>query len=599
MKQNRVFIMKWVESLMIAALLFMPFAGKAWAAEVDPAIEKLMPLIGGALVEAGDKHWDGAAKELELFESQWKQLQLPKSALYDNVSSAMAEAKQALKDASAKPDAVYPAVSKLAKATGSFVSDLEKAADKGDGKKAAKTLLPILQQCLNEINQNDWTKAQNTFKQFTNQWAKAENAIRADNDQIYGQIETETTMARVSVQAEPPRSVAATAGINDLIQTINGYVSGSLTVQSPSSGKQTVADGLDMLKKAENSVSSGNASEAAAQMQSFITLWPSVEGVVRTKAPDLYTKVENEMTEALSRLLSNPPRLEESSGLIKSMQLELTPFAEQTSYSAWDAALVLLREGVEALLVLAALVAFLHRTGNSAKQKWIWCGAAAGLVMSGGLAILLNYMIANLAAGSTREMLEGITGLVSVALMLTVSIWLHKKSQVNAWNRYIEKQVGIALASGNLWSLFVVACLSILREGAETTIFYIGMAPSIQPGQLIAGIAGAILVLVVVGYIIVKGSIRLPIRTFFKGATVLIYYLVVKFLGESIHSLQVAGKLSSHVPGFIPSWGWLGVYPTWETSTPQLLVLIFIMIQVLWFGRKGKDNGNPLGSNPA
>ncbi|WP_282941467.1 FTR1 family protein [Paenibacillus sp. RC67] len=598
MKKSKIYLMKWVGWLMIAALLFVPFAGKGWAAEVDPDIEKLMPLIGGALVEAGDQHWSEAAKELDLFEVQWKQIQSPKSALYDNVTSTMAEAKLAIKDASSKPDAVYPAVSKLAKATGSFVSDLEKAADKGDGKKAAKILLPFLQQCLTEISQNDWTKAQNTFKQFTNQWSKAENAIRADNDQIYGQIETKTTMARVSVQADPPRSEAATAGIKDLIQTINDYVNGSLTVQSPVSGKQTVADGLDILQKAEASIGSSKAAEAAVHMQSFITLWPSVEGVVRTKAPDLYTKVENEMTEALSRLLSNPPRTQEASSIIQTMQLELTPFAAQTSYSAWDAGLILLREGVEALLVLAALVAFLHRTGNSSKQKWIWCGAAAGLVMSGGLAVLLNYMIANVASGSTREMLEGITGLVSVLLMLTVGAWLHKKTQVNAWNRYIEKQVGVALASGNLWSLFIVACLSILREGAETTIFYIGMAPSIQLGQLIIGIASAIVILVVLGYIIVKGSIRLPIRTFFQVATLLIYYLVIKFLGESIHSLQVAGKLSSHVPGFIPSWGWLGVYPTWETLVPQLLVLVYILIQVVRYSRKRRENSNPMESNP-
>lgn len=326
--------------------------------------------------------------------------------IYDSVNSAVAEAKQALKDASSKPDAVYPAVSKLAKATGSYVSDLEKTASKGDGKKAAKTLLPILQQCLTGISQNDWSKAQNSFKQFTSQWAKAENAIRADNDQIYGQIETKTTMARVSVQADPPRSEAAAAGNKDLIQTINDYVNGFLSVPAQGTGKQTVADGLLILNKAGASFGSGNAAEAAVHMQSFITLWPSVEGVVRTKATDLYTKVENEMTEALSKLLSNPPRIEEAGSIIQSMQQELSPFAVQTSYSAWDAGLILLREGVEALLVLAALVAFLHKTGNATKQKWIWCGAAAGLIMSGGLAVLLNYMITNVAEGSTCEMLE-------------------------------------------------------------------------------------------------------------------------------------------------------------------------------------------------
>ncbi|UUZ83393.1 FTR1 family protein [Paenibacillus sp. P26] len=234
------------------------------------------------------------------------------------------------------------------------------------------------------------------------------------------------------------------------------------------------------------------------------------------------------------------------------------------------------------------LLAFLHRSGNASKQKWVWGGAGTGLLLSGGLAVLLTYAIAGAATGGTREMLEGITGLASVVMMLTVGAWLHGKSQVKAWNSYIHEQVGSALASGNLWSLFLVAGLAILREGAETTIFYIGIAPSIEPLQLVSGIAGALAVLLLLGFAMVKGSVRLPVRPFFLVATLLIYYLVFKFLGQSIHAPQVAGDLPAHASTKLPALDWLGVYPTWETTVPQLVVLVFIILQMARTERKRK-----------
>jgi high-affinity iron transporter len=272
------------------------------------------------------------------------------------------------------------------------------------------------------------------------------------------------------------------------------------------------------------------------------------------------------MTEATGYLLSSPPKGEAASVVIASMQEELGPFKNSTGYTAWDAALILFREGVEALLVLVALLAFLQRSGNASKQKWVWSGALAGLLASGGLALALTYAFASVAAGHTRETLEGFTGLASVAMMLTVGAWLYGKSQVRAWNQYIHQQVGMALARGNLWSLFLVACLAILREGAETAIFYIGIAPSINPVQLVLGIAGALAVLFLLGYIMVKGSVRLPIRPFFLTATMLIYY----------------------TSPYLPSWSWMGVYPTWESTVPQLAVAVIIVFQTLLIERKMK-----------
>ncbi|NGQ94960.1 FTR1 family iron permease [Brevibacillus sp. SYP-B805] len=575
--------------LLLAALLFLTVGGRSWAAESQPdqAVKQLMPMAGGALVHAGQKDWTQAARDLEQFEAHWKALNAPASALADGVNAALAEAKQALPNAESSPDLAYQAFSNLTKATDAYVAAQESPGSKADGKAAASSLLPVLQQCLDAVHQEQFPKARSAFKRFDSQWSKVEAAIRSDNTGVYGDIETKMSLARIALQAEPPKAEAAAAGITDLMKTIEDYAKGKVHQPSQDAGQHTINDALLLLQKAQEAVRAGQHAAAAEQMQAFIRLWPSVEGAVQTRAPDVYTRIETQMTEAAADLQSSPPKGEAASAVIAAMQAELEPFRNAAGYSAWDAALILLREGMEALLVLAALLAFLHRSNNASKQKWVWSGAAAGLAASGALAILLTYLIAGVAAGSTRELLEGITGLASVVMMLTVGVWLHGKSQMAAWNQYIHQQVGVALASGNLWSLFLVAGLAILREGAETTIFYIGIAPSIEPVQLVIGIAGAMAVLVLVGYAMVKGSVRLPVRQFFLLATLLIYYLVFKFLGQSVHALQVAGSLSAHPVTYLPTWSWLGVYPTWESAVPQLVVLVFIVVQMIRTEQKG------------
>jgi high-affinity iron transporter len=316
-------------------------------------------------------------------------------------------------------------------------------------------------------------------------------------------------------------------------------------------------------------------------MEQFIIAWPSAEGQVQIASPKVYANIENESAEVSGDLLSDPPKLAAALKVMDNMLAELTPLAGETAYTAWDAALILLREGLEAILVLSALLSYLRRQGGPGTQRWVWSGAALGLILSIGLAVVLTLTISKAASGGARELIEGITGLVAVVMMLTIGRWMHNKSNTAAWNRYVGRQVDGALAKGSLWSLFFVALLAILREGAETTIFYVGMASSISVSQLLIGIGAALAILVIVGYAIIALSARLPIAAFFRVATLLIYYLVFRFLGESIHSLQVAGKLPAHVENGLPAVSWLGLFPTWETLLPQLLVLAFILWELL------------------
>lgn len=573
---------------LICLLLLQPAAAGA-AAGNAAGHDELLPAVGSALVEAGQGRWSAAAADVETFAALWRTANegTPDPALAGQaaaVDAALADAASALKAGGGEP--AKTALSTLARAVDDYVSA---AADGGGadtgaaGQKAAAKLLPAAKQARDAAQSADWAGAERAYRAITSGWKPVERDIRKDNPGVYSQLETKMSLLRIALQAEPRREDSARSESSALYQLLEDYSEGKAIASSnTATGKEASVEGLiAYLKQASTAVSSGDSTKAADVMEQFITVWPMVEGHVQIAAPAVYTSIENESAAVTGYLLSNPPKLTEASATLDKMLSELTPLAGEASYTAWDAALILLREGLEAILVLAALLAYVKRGNHERARGYIWSGAAVGLVGSAGLAVLLTYAISQATAGSAREMIEGITGLVAVIMMLTIGRWLHSKSNTASWNNYVGRQVDGALAKGNLWALFSVSMLAILREGAETTIFYVGMAPAIKTSSLLLGIGGALLILIILGYVIIALSAKLPVGAFFRTASLLIYYLVFRFLGESIHSLQVAGKLPAHVENGLPSISWLGMYPAWETFLPQVIVLVFILWELL------------------
>ncbi len=562
-------------------LIMVSSSGLHAYAEGDQAAEldRLLPLVGSALVEVGQGKWEEAAAHVEEAAAKWKQLDPAASKEAAAVDSALAGAAKALSGSADDSDAAKASLSSLAKAFNKYVKSLQPETPQLTGQEAAVNMLPLTEQLLASVQAGDWEKAKADYLQLNASWPKVEPAVRADNSSVYGGMETKMSMLRIAVQAEPPRAEQAKTEAAALIQLINDYRDGKVAAAPKDSGL-TITDQVEILNQALRDVQQGHFTEASGQMEAFIMQWPAVEGTVRLRSATLYNSIEISMAEVGGYLLSDPPAAGKAEELIGKMLGQLEPMMQETRYTAWDAGMILLREGLEAILVLAALLAYLQRTGNHDKRKWVWSGVWVGLLLSGIMAFVLTYAIAQIAAGSMREAIEGIAGLLSVVLMLTVGNWLHKKSNMNNWNQYIDKQMGSALARGSLWSLFAVSGLAIFREGAETTIFYVGMAPSIDPLQLALGFGVTFVLLLALGFAIIKFSSKLPIRPFFLVASALIYYLVIRFLGESIHSLQVSGWVSSHTAAGLPTIGALGVYPTWETTLPQLAVLAYIIVKV-------------------
>ncbi len=585
-----------VAALLLTVTPFISGYGSAVFAQSNAKAvsnDQLMPVVGGALVEAGQDQWTEASKDLKEFRGLWEAVKANggDSAHIAAVDQALTDAEEAL--AHGGGDSAKAALSVLARSVNEFVTAAEGDQPAPAGAKAAEKLLPMAKGSLAAMQKGDWAAARVDYDRIVKAWYQVETPIRLDHFSVYSSLETKISLIRISMQAEPIRQAQALKEMQELTTLLSDYSQGKLvnTDQGADAGNAaagaangstaSLGDAVTLLESARQDVVANQPEQAADKVGQFIAVWPSVEGHVQISDPASYTAIENQMTETSGYLLSSPPNMDKALQTLDQMLDRLRPLTEERSYTAWDAALILLREGLEAILVLAALLAYAKKSSEAVAGRWIWAGAGTGLVLSGILAVLFTSLVAAAASGSMRELLEGVTGLVAVVLMLTVGNWLHSKSNAAAWNRFVENSVGNALARGSLWSLFAVSALAILREGAETAIFYIGMAPAIETSQLLIGIGSATVILVVLALAIIKFSVRLPIRAFFLTATILIYYLVFRFLGESIHSLQVAGKLPGHTASSLPSISWLGMYPTWETFVPQALVLIFMVWQLV------------------
>lgn len=243
-----------------------------------------------------------------------------------------------------------------------------------------------------------------------------------------------------------------------------------------------------------------------------------------------------------------------------------------------QAFVVLLREGLEAILVVAAIIAYLVKSGHKDKIRHIYWGIAAGLVASGLVALLFTLLFNG--NGPQQEILEGVVALVAMLMLLYTSNWMLSKSSVKSWNHYIQSRTVAAISQGSVISLALLSFLAVFREGAETVMFYqaiFAMAPG-GTREIWAGFAAAAVVLVVVFVLIRFTSVKIPIRPFFIITSLLMAVMVVIFAGGGVHAL-IEGDLvpATYLPG-VPTSDWIGLYPYMQTIGAQILAALVVVV---------------------
>ena len=429
------------------------------------------------------------------------------------------------------------------------------------------------------IASQDLEAVREAYKKMNSTWTINEAVVRDHSTAHYGQVETAISFLRSRIETEPTNFDSIQASFDDLKTAISNFIEG--TEVATTSSNLTLKDGIDLLKKALAQYQAGQDSEAAATMKEFITIWPTIEGSVSTTNPSLYTKVESE-----SPVIMVKGKESEYQEKLSSLIAELSQIDTSTSYNAFDAMLILLREGVEALLIVMALVTTLKAAKMRQGLKWVYGGAFAGIVASLLIAYILQIAFPAVTSGTNREIIEGAVGIFVVIMMILIGIWLHSKSSVKKWNAFMESQMQTVTKTGSFLSMFALSFLAVFREGAETILFYVGILPRISSFDFVLGISLALSVLVVITFVMNKASqFFLPHKVFFI-LTWMIYALAFKMTGVSIHALQLTNIIPNHLISGIPSIDILGIYPSLEGLGGQSL---FILVVILVTIRQGEQ----------
>ena len=320
----------------------------------------------------------------------------------------------------------------------------------------------------------------------------------------------------------------------------------------------------------------------------------TVENAFYEYRRNVYSDKDNEMVKAhkdklIAMLYHDAAELD---GTLDESGSETANTAQSAVVATFISCFVLvLREGLEAILVIAAIIAYLVKTGKKKYIMSVYVGALGGILVSILLAFLFGA-VAGAQSGIAQEVFEGIGMFVAVIVLFYVSNWMLSKSETEAWERYIHKKVEASVSTGNKWVLIFAAFIAVAREGAELILFFQGVPIHGTSGRnaMILAIVLSAVVLIAVFLVFRFLTVRLPLKPFFLVTSVLMYAMCFSFTGKGVSELQAAGVVNKTV---IPWMGFemdfLGIYATYESLIPQIIVLAVIITMSVVYAKKNKQ----------
>jgi high-affinity iron transporter len=234
---------------------------------------------------------------------------------------------------------------------------------------------------------------------------------------------------------------------------------------------------------------------------------------------------------------------------------------------------IVFREGLEAFLVVLALVAGARRSGQNSQVRQIYMGAGAAVIVS----LIMAWAVQHLLSDDAGDTMEGIFQLFAAATLFYVSSWMTAKSQ-RRWTSFITAKVEAAHSSECATiTLAATAFLAVLREGAETIIFFqalaAGATEAIEKHAVLTGLIAGSIGLAVTLAVLRKLTDLIPISRFFSVSSIVLYALAVVFAGQGIASLQESGLVGATFISSVPTVPMLGLYPTIQTIAPQAFLI--------------------------
>ncbi|MDP1630259.1 MAG: cytochrome c/FTR1 family iron permease [Caulobacter sp.] len=347
-------------------------------------------------------------------------------------------------------------------------------------------------------------------------------------------------------------------------------------------GAVSLAFARSKLKATVNAYAAGNTRDAGAlALSTYLDGVEPFEPAIAARDSKLLTRIEAAMGEFRSQIGRNAPvdsvrrQATVIEGLLEEVEAVLAPAQADATAAFVGAFTILLREGLEALLIVVAMIAFLKKAERQDVLPYVhggWVAALGAGVLTWAAA---TYFIT--ISGAQREMTEGFGGLFAAAVLLSVGIWMHGKSQADAWQRYIKERLSKALSRGSAWFLFLLAFVVVYREAFETILFFAALWSPRTAGAVLGGAGVALVALVAIAWVMLRYSSRLPISQFFAASAALVGVLAFVLAGKGLAALQEAGVVPVTALAGWPTLELLGFYPTWQTLLVQLAVIAILV----------------------
>ncbi|HEY8166463.1 MAG TPA: FTR1 family protein [Gemmatimonadaceae bacterium] len=341
---------------------------------------------------------------------------------------------------------------------------------------------------------------------------------------------------------------------------------------------------MALLDSALDFARAGKSAEAGDRAFDAYIAFEPLETPARARQPGLVAAMERHFADFKGAVRRRD--MPGAQGARDAIALDMPRIVELTrpTSSGWGAffqsLLIIVREGFEAILVVGAVVAFLLKTGHRERLRSIWMGVAIGLVASAATAIVLQTVFSHIPA--SREIVEGITLLLAVAVLFSVSYWLISKVEAARWQKFIREKVNSALEHGGGKALALVAFLAVYREGAETALFYQALFNESNVAlPLSLGIVAGLVLLTFIFTLFYRYGVRIPMRTFFTVTSVLLYYLAFVFAGKGIRELQEGNVIPVTVIRGMPHIPAMGIFPSMETLIAQSILLILFIFMIV------------------
>jgi high-affinity iron transporter len=272
--------------------------------------------------------------------------------------------------------------------------------------------------------------------------------------------------------------------------------------------------------------------------------------------------------------------------LFDQAEAALAPAAQSDASAFVGAFTILFREGLEALLIVVAMLAFLGKADRPELRRPVHYGWTSALAAGALTWVVATSLIS--VSGASRELTEGFGSLLAAAVLLFVGIWMHGKAQAGEWQRYIREKLHRAVTGESRWFLFLLAFIAVYREVFETILFFTAMAAEGSVGSLVAGGLVGVVALAVIAVAMLRFSRRLPIDKFFSYSSALVAVLAVVLAGKGVAALQEAGLIAIYPLDAFPRISILGLFPTLQGVTTQILTLAVLVAGFVWNRRSAR-----------